>query len=151
MLNGTIKLKDILKTSTYIFVLFLDQDSIHVSVYSDGSGSPALPYRFAINGVPLDSDLPESINDDGIHILEIPGDKPPVYYPNNTLNIAASTTQLTVCDKTFYPHHFFSISFPWIHLKKIILFVAVSRGYDTCFSVKACHGLYQLVKSIGSD
>ncbi len=29
--------------------------------------------------------------------------------------------------------------------------VAVSRGYDTCFSVKACDGLYQLIKSIGSD
>ncbi len=29
--------------------------------------------------------------------------------------------------------------------------VAVSRGYDTCFSVKACDGLYQLLKSIGSD
>ncbi len=92
VLNGIIKFK----TSTYIFFSFLDQDSIHISVYSDGSGSPALPYRFAINGVPLDSDLPESINDDGIHLLEIPGDKPPVYYPNNTLNIAASITQLTV-------------------------------------------------------
>ncbi len=28
--------------------------------------------------------------------------------------------------------------------------VAVSRVYDTCFSVKACDGLYQLLKSIGS-
>ncbi len=31
-----------------------------------------------------------------------------------------------------------------------ILVVAVSRGYDTCFSVKACDGLCQLLKSTGS-
>ncbi len=29
--------------------------------------------------------------------------------------------------------------------------VVVSCGYDTCFSVQACDGLYQLIKSIGSD
>ena len=29
--------------------------------------------------------------------------------------------------------------------------VAVSHGYDACFSVKACDGLYQLIKSIGMD
>ncbi len=29
--------------------------------------------------------------------------------------------------------------------------VAVSRGYDTCFMVKACDGLYQLIKSMGLD
>ena len=29
--------------------------------------------------------------------------------------------------------------------------VAVSRGYDTCFTVKASDGLYQLIKSIGLD
>ena len=29
--------------------------------------------------------------------------------------------------------------------------VAVSRGYKTCFSVKACDGLCQLLKSAGSD
>ena len=28
--------------------------------------------------------------------------------------------------------------------------IAVSRGYDTCFSVKACDGLCQLLKSTGS-
>ncbi len=28
--------------------------------------------------------------------------------------------------------------------------VAVSCGYDTCFTVKACDGLYQLIQSIGS-
>ncbi len=32
-----------------------------------------------------------------------------------------------------------------------IVGVAVSRGYDTCFTVKACDGLYQLIKSMGLD
>ena len=29
--------------------------------------------------------------------------------------------------------------------------VAVSRGYDTCFAVKACDRLYQLIKSMRLD
>ncbi len=29
--------------------------------------------------------------------------------------------------------------------------VAVSLGYDTCFAVRACDGLYQLIKSMGLD
>ncbi len=29
--------------------------------------------------------------------------------------------------------------------------VVVSRGYDTCFAVKACDGLYQLTKSMDFD
>ncbi len=36
----------------------------------------------------------------------------------------------------------------WFWVFKI---VAVSCGYDTCFSVKACDGLHQLLKFIGSD
>ena len=34
---------------------------------------------------------------------------------------------------------------------KTMVSVAVSRGYDTCFAVKTCDGLYQLIKSMELD
>ena len=43
----------------------------------------------------------------------------------------------------------------WQFVSKTLLFcfllIAVNRGYDTCFSVQACHGLYKLIKSMRSD
>ncbi len=39
----------------------------------------------------------------------------------------------------------------WYIILQSVPSVAVSCGYDTCFSVKACDGLYQLIKSIGMD
>ncbi len=46
----------------------------------------------------------------------------------------------------------FVFSFLFWHMDLLMLdTVAVSRGYDACFSIKACDGLYQLLKSIGSD
>ncbi len=48
----------------------------------------------------------------------------------------------------FLPQSFVSVTNV---IKSHVLNVAVSRGYDTCFMVKACDGLYQLIKSIGLD
>ncbi len=46
---------------------------------------------FAINGIKLDDDLTETIDEDGLYLLEIPGDRPPVYNADGTLNVTAST------------------------------------------------------------
>ncbi len=78
------------------FFLISDPNSVLVSVNSQMTGAPAPPYMFAINGVSLDSQLPTSINDEGVHFLEIPGDKPPVYKADGSLDIAASYTSLMV-------------------------------------------------------
>ncbi len=71
-----------------------------MSVYSQGAGAPAPPSMFVLNGVALDGELPASINEEGIHFLEIPGDKPPVYKADGSLDIPASYTSFWV--NTFF-------------------------------------------------
>ncbi len=68
-----------------------------MTVYSQATGAPAPPFVFGINGIKLDDDLPEKIDDDGMYILEIPGDKAPVYNADGTLNVTASILDFVVC------------------------------------------------------
>ncbi len=66
-----------------------------MSVYSDGTGTPTIPYRLSINDVQLqDSSL--GITEDGLHFIRLKGNVAPVYKADGSLDWEASYIGTTV-------------------------------------------------------